>query len=183
MSAWSVYGDGVPHIFTSITRTTTGAGGRFIFQRVLPGKGASAAIVSCYGGRGAIEVTSSTRIAANFPAGKTTHIDLGGSGRLVVGKLAGPAGSQEKVLWQFARWTVQVDLPEPKSPPVPADVEKIRNGERRGGPSGRRRPRARHGRRHARITRSSAGQARTSGPRSTATVPSTSMTCPRATMF
>lgn len=117
------YDDGVPTISTEC-ETTTGAGGRFVFDRVFPGDGRIGRGIVRMVNQGATEVTSQTRIAANFPAGKTTHIDLGGSGRLVIGKLAGPAGSNEKVLWQFADIDVQVDLPEPKSPPVPADIDK-----------------------------------------------------------
>ena len=73
---------------------------------------------------GATEVASSCRIAANFPAGKTTHIDLGGSGRPVIGKLEPPAGFSEKVLWNFATVDVQTYLPELKTPSMPPDIEK-----------------------------------------------------------
>ena len=51
---------------------------------------------------GATEVTSSCMIPAEFPAGKTVHIDLGGTGRAVVGKLRPPDGFKEKVRWNFA---------------------------------------------------------------------------------
>ena len=61
---------------------------------------------------GATEVTSSCMIAANFPAGETVHIDLGGTGRPVVGKLQPPAGFTGKVRWNFALVTASPTQPE-----------------------------------------------------------------------
>jgi protocatechuate 3,4-dioxygenase beta subunit len=115
-------GDGAPHIFTE-HEATTGPDGRFVFERVFPGQGFIGRGVRLMADEGAAEVTSAVQIAAEFPAGKTTHIDLGGFGRQVLGKLAGPAGSHEKVLWQFARIDADADLPAPKMPAVPADVQ------------------------------------------------------------
>ena len=48
-------------------------------------------------------------IAANFPAGKTVQIDLGGTGRPVVGKLRPPEGFTGKVRWNFALVTATAD--------------------------------------------------------------------------
>ena len=72
---------------------------------------------------GATEVTSSQRVSAEFIAGKTTTIDLGGTGRPVVGKLAPPADYSESVFWNFAIVNVEVDLLKPKSPLAPADLQ------------------------------------------------------------
>lgn len=70
---------------------------------------------------GATEVTSSVKISATFTAGETTHVDLGGRGRPVVGKLTAPAGFKEKVLWNFAL----IDVQTPRLQlPIPAGVEK-----------------------------------------------------------
>jgi hypothetical protein len=69
---------------------------------------------------------SSCRVHADFPAGKTTQIQLGGKGRPVVGKLEPPKGFDGKVLWQFALIEVQTyvpDLPPPAKPPIPADID------------------------------------------------------------
>ena len=41
-------------------------------------------------------------IGADFPSGKTVHIDLGGIGRPVVGRLQPPEGFTGKVRWNFA---------------------------------------------------------------------------------
>ena len=117
------YGQDVPHIFSS-HHARTGPDGKFVFERVLPGEGRIRRGIVLIVDNGATEVASSTSIHATFPAGKTTHIDLGGSGRLVTGKLSGATGSKGKVLWQFASIDVQADLPEPKPPPVPAEIDK-----------------------------------------------------------
>ena len=58
---------------------------------------------------GAKEVTSTCKIAASFPAGQTVHIDLGGTGRSVVGKLQPPEGFTGEVRWNFAIVHVQPD--------------------------------------------------------------------------
>ena len=61
---------------------------------------------------GATEVTSTCKVAASFPAGQTVHIDLGGTGRAVVGKLQPPEGFPGKVRWNFAIVQVQPDEKE-----------------------------------------------------------------------
>lgn len=45
-------------------------------------------------------------IGADFPGGKTVRIDLGGTGRPVVGRLQPPDGFTGKVRWNFADITV-----------------------------------------------------------------------------
>ncbi len=47
-------------------------------------------------------MTSTCKIAASFPAGETVHIDLGGTGRAVDGKLQPPEGFTGNVPWNFA---------------------------------------------------------------------------------
>ena len=85
------YGKDVPSIFTQ-HYVTTGPGGRFVFERVIPGSGWIGRRLMLTVNDGAAEVTSSCMIAADFPAGKTARIDLGGTGRAVVGKLQPPEG-------------------------------------------------------------------------------------------
>ena len=101
------YGKDVPSIFTQ-HRATTGPDGRFVFERVIPGTGRIGRDITFMVDEGATEVTSSCMIAADFPAGKTVHIDLGGTGRPVVGKLQPPEGFTGKVRWNFAMVTVHV---------------------------------------------------------------------------
>ncbi len=95
------YGDDVPHIFTHHD-VTTGPDGRFVFERVIPGHGSIGRRIMLTVNDGAADVTSSCMIAADFPAGKTVHIDLGGTGQAVVGKLQLPEGTHEKIRWNFA---------------------------------------------------------------------------------
>lgn len=95
------FGDGVPRMFSQHL-ATTGPDGRFVFERVIPGKGRIGRRIIFMVNEGATEVTSSCRIAAEFPAGKTVHIDLGGAGRPVIGRLEPRAGFTGKPRWNFA---------------------------------------------------------------------------------
>ncbi len=63
-----------------------------MFERVIPGSGRLGRRLVLTVNDGAEDVTSSCMIAANFPAGKTVQIDLGGIGRPAVGKLAATGG-------------------------------------------------------------------------------------------
>jgi uncharacterized GH25 family protein len=119
------YGDDVPRIFTQ-HEATTGAGGVFVFDRVLPGDARIGRRIVYMVDDGATEVSSSKMVPIELAAGETTRIDLGGDGRAVVGKLAPPPGHTEKVLWSFARVQVQIDSKLPKSPEPPADVQNDR---------------------------------------------------------
>jgi beta-lactamase regulating signal transducer with metallopeptidase domain len=102
------FGRNAPLIFTQ-HQSTSGPDGRFVFERVIPGRGWIGRRIMLMAGEGAMEVTSSCRIAANFPAGQTVHIDLGGTGRAVVGKLQPPEGFPGKVRWNFATVHVRSD--------------------------------------------------------------------------
>jgi hypothetical protein len=102
---------------------------RFVFERVFPGEGWIGRRILLMASDGATEATSSTGVPARFVSGETTKLDLGGTGRPVTGRLAPPADFREKALWNFALVSTQVDFTQPKSPPVPADVQN--NPERR----------------------------------------------------
>ncbi|WP_159452171.1 M56 family metallopeptidase [Singulisphaera sp. GP187] len=105
------YGPDAPSIFTHHD-VTTGPGGRFVFDRVVSGRGAIGRRIMLTVDDGATDVTSSCMLSAEFPGGKTAHIDLGGTGRPVVGKLRPPDGFDEKVRWNFALVTAQPDAAE-----------------------------------------------------------------------
>ena len=115
------YGDDVPHIFTQHD-VTTGEDGRFVFERVFPGKGRIGRRIMLMVDEGATEVTSSQRVSAEFITGKTTTVDLGGSGRPVVGTLVPPPDHSARVLWNFALIDVEPDLKPPATPAAPPDV-------------------------------------------------------------
>jgi beta-lactamase regulating signal transducer with metallopeptidase domain len=99
------YGTDVPTIYTTHL-ASTGPEGRFVFERVIPGTGRIGRRLTFMVDEDATEVASAYMIGANFPSGKTVHIDLGGVGRPVVGKLHPPEGLTEKVRWNFADVTV-----------------------------------------------------------------------------
>jgi len=119
------YGNDVPSIFTHHD-VTAGPDGRFVFERVIPGSGWIGRRIMLTGDDGATDVTSSCMIAANFPAGKTVHIDLGGAGRAVVGKLQPPEGFKERVRWNFALVNVESDAAETRAgrPSLTATVDR-----------------------------------------------------------
>jgi hypothetical protein len=103
------YGPDVPSVFTT-HEATAGPDGRFVFERVIPGQGRIGRRILITVDDGAVDVTSSCMIAANFPSGKTVHLDLGGTGRAVVGRLRPPDGSDGKVRWNFAQiWVMAAE--------------------------------------------------------------------------
>jgi beta-lactamase regulating signal transducer with metallopeptidase domain/protocatechuate 3,4-dioxygenase beta subunit len=109
------YGEGAARI-SSQHLATTGPDGRFAFDRVIPGRGRLGRRIVWMVNEGATEVTSSCKVAAEFPAGKTFRIDLGGTGRAVVGKLQPMEGTDAKtVRWNFASVMAR---PEPNDPPA-----------------------------------------------------------------
>jgi beta-lactamase regulating signal transducer with metallopeptidase domain/protocatechuate 3,4-dioxygenase beta subunit len=119
------FGPDVPSVFNH-HEVTTGPGGRFLLDRVIPGRGRIGRNIVLTVEDGAAEVTSACTVAADFPAGKTVHIDLGGIGRPVVGKLRPPEGFGGKVRWNFA--LVQVEpvraAPRPDAPSFMATVDR-----------------------------------------------------------
>jgi protocatechuate 3,4-dioxygenase beta subunit len=109
------YGKGQPSIFVS-HQATTGADGRFTFERVYPGQGRVGRRIVYTGDAGAAEATSSKMEPISLVAGETTPAELGGRGRPVVGKLAPRAGFKGKVTWSFA--TLHLEINQPQAPPA-----------------------------------------------------------------
>jgi beta-lactamase regulating signal transducer with metallopeptidase domain/protocatechuate 3,4-dioxygenase beta subunit len=108
------FGPGGPNIFSQ-HRATTGPDGRFVFERVIPGTGWIGRRIVFMVDEGATEVTSSHMMCADFPAGKTVHIDLGGTGRPVVGRLQPPEGFTGKIRWNFADIRVMPEAAEERA--------------------------------------------------------------------
>ena len=106
VSRLDTFGEQGPRIFSQ-HRATTGPDGRFVFERVIPGAGRIGRRITFMVNEGASEVASAPSIGAKFPAGETVHIDLGGTGRPVVGKLQPPEGFARQVRWSFADIQVQ----------------------------------------------------------------------------
>jgi RNA polymerase sigma factor (sigma-70 family) len=105
------YGNDVPSVFTD-HQVTTGPDGRFVFDRVIPGKSRIGRGITFLVDDGSTEVTSSCKVLADFPAGKTVHIDLGGTGRAVIGRLQPPEGVGQPVRWNFATISARAERDE-----------------------------------------------------------------------
>ncbi len=86
---------------------TTGPDGKYVFERVIPGGGGIGRRLMLTVDDGALDVTSSTMIPVQFTAGETIRLDLGGTGRAVVGRLQPPEGFNGRVRWSFALVTVK----------------------------------------------------------------------------
>ena len=106
------HGRAEPHFYVEY-QSVTGPDGRFVFERVIPGKGWIGRRLLLTVDDGATEVTSAASIPAEFPAGKTVHVDLGGTGRAVVGKLRPPDGFKDKVRWNFVLVTIRTSTASP----------------------------------------------------------------------
>jgi uncharacterized GH25 family protein len=119
----SVAERGQPSIFSRYS-IKADKDGKFAVDRVVPGAARIGREVILMVNEGATEVTSSCRVSIELEPGKTTHIELGGTGLPVVAKLEPPKGFAGKINWRMATVNVQVFVPplrlEP--PPFPAEV-------------------------------------------------------------
>src|ERR1051325_5401006 len=103
------YGKDVPNIYTR-HQATTGADGRFVFERVVAGRGWIARELHLTVDDGALGPSSSVRANADFPPGENTQLDVGGTGIAVTGKLLPPEGFKDVPRWNFALLTPTLDL-------------------------------------------------------------------------
>src|SRR5437879_1404830 len=118
------YGKDASHIYAG-HEATTRADGRFIFERVVAGRGWIARQLHLTVDDGALEPVSSVRFMTDFAAGETMKLDVGGTGVAVTGKLQPPAGFEGVPRWNFALLTARLDLPQellPSSPYITATV-------------------------------------------------------------
>jgi hypothetical protein len=120
-----MFGGGkLPLIFSDYT-TSTGKDGHFVFERVSPGEGHIGRQSQFTVGGKTTEMISSCFAHIDLAAGQTMHIDLGRTGRPVVGKLEPPKGFEGKVDWHSGEIFVTLyvpNVPPPVSPPIPAQV-------------------------------------------------------------
>ncbi|MCA9063786.1 MAG: carboxypeptidase regulatory-like domain-containing protein [Planctomycetaceae bacterium] len=122
-SGLHAYGPGQPSIFTR-TDTKTDGNGRFHFDRVFPGRGRIGRQIVYMVKDGATEVTSAKHVPAEFPAGETTPLNVGGDGRLLTSSLKAPEKQQSPVHWSEARIQVQPAVDAPPLPEPPQNVAK-----------------------------------------------------------
>jgi beta-lactamase regulating signal transducer with metallopeptidase domain/protocatechuate 3,4-dioxygenase beta subunit len=107
-NVYDEHGDGVPHIFSQ-HEATTGSDGRFVFERVIPGDGQIGRYIMLTVNDGAAAVTSTCMTNTSFRSGRTLRIDLGGTGRIVAGRLQPPEGIKDRIPWNFAVVTAETD--------------------------------------------------------------------------
>lgn len=119
-NGFNLYGDKEPHIHTE-TETKTDENGRFVFNRVFPGKCRVGREITMMVNEGTSEVTSSHREKVELFAGKTTTLNLGGTGRRIVGQLAPATGYTGRVIWNLNLLQLQGTLPPPPEPLTKAE--------------------------------------------------------------
>lgn len=125
--------------YPSQNKTTTGADGRYVFENVSPGR-------YMIGVMGEMKVRTSTGIlplttladarGIFVTAGEVSTVDIGGTGRKIVGRMAAPADSGIEVEWQGGssrRLARDVQFPKPPEGMAPADqrawVEKMTSSD------------------------------------------------------
>ena len=108
-NAW--VGQEGPEIVVGYSQKTDDRG-RFRFDRVIPGLGRVGRVLELNWNEGSKVVTSACLMTANFNSGETTHIDLGASGRPVIGQLRRRPDSSQETPWSFV--LVRVDPTNPK---------------------------------------------------------------------
>jgi hypothetical protein len=110
-----------PRIFASYSMTAD-AEGRFQGDRIFPGKASIGRRILRMVDTGATEVTSSIRAKIELKSGETTEIQIGGTGRPVVGQFLPVESANEEPMWRFAQVHVSAGKP-PKSPERPKNLE------------------------------------------------------------
>ncbi|PQO26298.1 carboxypeptidase regulatory-like domain-containing protein [Blastopirellula marina] len=114
-------GEDEPHIITT-HEVKTGPDGKFVFEKVFPGRGRIGRRLTLVVNEGAREVVSSQRVAADYAPGRTTQVEIGGKGQPVIGKLTPPEGFKGEVFWRLGTVSLSSSLIGPPRPDPPADI-------------------------------------------------------------
>jgi hypothetical protein len=118
-----IQGDPTPDVdFWGVTHTD--ADGRFVFDRALRGKG----WVEAFGmqgmfGKTRVSLNSRCGIRSTFGPDKTVHVDFGGSGRQVAGKLELPPKATDSPPWPSAHIYVRSRGTESDTPSITFDAK------------------------------------------------------------
>lgn len=116
-TALDSYGDGLPHISTRY-HITTGKDGSFAFGRVPPGRARIGRDLRLMADSGALEAISASMLPINLTGGKMTHLDVGGQGRRVEGRLLPPPDHEGTLPWNFALIDVQPNGADERTEPA-----------------------------------------------------------------
>jgi hypothetical protein len=87
--------------------TQTDENGRFVFARALPGEGAVSRSIPMNGGR-----RFGHTVAVQIKAGQTTRVQIGGTGRPVIGKVVIPDAIKGKFDWQYTDCSLSINSAE-----------------------------------------------------------------------
>lgn len=109
-------------------KVMTNAAGDFKFTQVLPVSANIGINVITHASHRGHTTAMSHRRVINIQPGETTHIQLGGKGHTVKGKLLPPAIATEPVDWEFSRVTIKNAIG--LSPPIPYPAELETGGQR-----------------------------------------------------
>jgi hypothetical protein len=80
----------------------TDANGRYVFDRLLPGEGTVGNPLELFDENGSVGIISTGTMNVRLEPGKTTHFDLGASGRPVIGQLRWPPDATRTTPWNRA---------------------------------------------------------------------------------
>ncbi len=120
-----LYNANVPKMYYDY-RTETDKDGKFAFERVIPGSGQVARVAVTELGGGATNWTPTISSDVKSLPGETTHVELGRTGRQLVGTLVLPADADAGNDWRRATISMQSrpkNAPELKPIPFPAYID------------------------------------------------------------
>lgn len=110
--------------------TTTDEKGKFSFEKVVPGSGQVARVVVSQLGGGMSSSTPTIVSDVTFVPGQTTYVELGRTGREIVGNLAFPGSANRGNDWRLAMISLQSrpkDVPAPPTPPIPDEIDPVKD--------------------------------------------------------
>ncbi|MHC4572731.1 MAG: carboxypeptidase regulatory-like domain-containing protein [Planctomycetota bacterium] len=103
-------------------RAVTDADGRFVLERVVPGK---ARVV--HERQRAARMSDSRVVPVEVVSGETVTVVIGGKGRVVVGRIVVPAAYDEPINWTYGYHCIS---PKPPELPTPPDFDRMSLEER-----------------------------------------------------
>jgi peroxiredoxin len=108
-------GSGLEHFY----ETTANADGRFVFERVRPGRPGVCRILKTPDGHEHHAIC----VAATVNAGQTAQVQLGGTGRPIIGQLRSSSPEQAQVDWRYTSGVLTAELPRDPQPSPAPDAE------------------------------------------------------------